>query len=101
MWSPRVTGSCTPQGLRRRDVPIDRNGARQHARIAAHVRRTLHVVLAAQRIDTGSRLADVARQQREVDECRHAVGALDVLGEAKTMDAHGGRAGGVRLRPLA
>ena len=54
------------------------------SRLAAHVRRALHVVLAAQRVDAAAGLADVAGEQREVDQAHHAFGAL-VLGHAQAV----------------
>ena len=46
-------------------------------------------------------LADVAGQQREVDERHHALGALDVLGHAEAVDDHRGLGRGVKPCGLA
>ncbi len=72
------------------DVPafVERGGAGEAVRLAAHDGRPLDVVLPAQRVDARTRLADVARQQREVDETRDPVGALFVLGDPEPVEQH-------------
>ena len=49
----------------------------------AHVAAALHVVLAAQRVEAGAVAADVAGQQRQVDERQHVVDPVVVLGDAE------------------
>ena len=69
--------------------------AGQVGRLAAHVGGTLHVVLAAQRVDARSRTPEVAGEQREVREAHDRLGALVVLGDAETVEGDGGRGSGV------
>ena len=52
-------------------------------RQGAHVAAALHVVLAAQRVEARSVLADVAGQEPKRDEREHPVGAVVVLGDAE------------------
>ncbi len=49
----------------------------------SHVAAALHVVLAAQRHETGSIAADMSGQQREVDDREHVVGGVMVFGDAE------------------
>ena len=48
-----------------------------------HVAAALHVVLAAQRVETGAPTTHVAAEQGEVDDCQHVVDAVVVLGDAE------------------
>ncbi len=48
----------------------------------ARVRRALHVVLTAQRMQTRARLADLAGRERQGDQAARVVGAVDVLRNA-------------------
>ena len=69
--------------------------------LAAHVRRALDVVLAAQRIHAAAGLADVAGEQRQVDQRLDALGALHVLGHAEAVEDEGGARLAVETRGLA
>ncbi len=51
----------------------------------AHVARALHVVLAAQRIDAGADLADIAGRHRKVRHAHDHGRALAVLGDAEAV----------------
>ena len=48
----------------------------------ARVRRALHVVLSAQRMQSRAGLADLAGRQRQRDQAARVVGSMDVLGNA-------------------
>ena len=77
-------------------VALDVLEARQLVRDRAHVAAALHVVLAAQRVEPRAPAADVAAQQREVDQREHVVDAHVVLGDAERPADH--RAVGARER---
>ena len=90
-----------PRGLEAFACLRDGHVAGQEFWLAAHVRRTLHVVLATQRIDAGAGLADVAGDEREIDERHDALGALDVLGHPEAVDAERRLRRGVEPRGFA
>ena len=79
---------AAPCGGKRIAALLDRDEAGEVARLAAHVRGALHVVLAAQRIHAGAGFAEVAGEQREIDQRHHAFGALHVFGHAETVESH-------------
>ena len=60
----------------------DRLVVRQEHRDQAGVGSALHVVLAAQRMQSGAGTADLARRQRQRDQAARIVGAMDVLADA-------------------
>jgi hypothetical protein len=64
----------------------------QEHRDQAGIRRALHVVLAAQRVQPGARPADMAAHQRERDQAAGIVGAVDMLGNAHAPEDHPGAA---------
>ena len=65
---------------------------RHDLRDEACVRRALHVVLTAQRMQAGTRPADVTAEQRERDQAARVVGAVDVLRDAHAPEDHRPRA---------
>ena len=76
-------------------VALDVLEARQLVRDRAHVAAALHVVLAAQRVEARAVAADVAGQQRQVDQAEDVVDRVVVLGDAERPADH--RAVGVRV----
>ena len=70
---------------RARDRIADVAVARQFVRERAHVARTLHVVLAAQRIHADAFAADVAGRHREIGDAHHHRRALRVFGDAEAV----------------
>ena len=64
-------------------VGLDVLEAGEAVRDRAHVAAALHVVLAAQRVEPRAVAADVAGQQREVDEREDVVDRVVVLGDAE------------------
>ena len=64
-------------------VVLDERESRQAVRQRAHVPAALDVVLAAQRVEPGAVAADVAGEQREVDEGGDVVDGVVVLGDAE------------------
>ncbi len=58
---------------------VDPLVVRQHHRDQTGVRRPLHVVLAAQRMQAGARTANLPGQHRQRDQAAHVVGAVHVL----------------------
>ena len=79
----------------RRVVALDVLEARQLVRDRAHVAAALHVVLAAQRVEARAVAADVAGQQRQVDQAEDVVDRVVMLGDAERPADH--RAVGVRV----
>ena len=67
----------------------------------AHVAAALHVVLAAQRDQAGAVAADVAGEQRQVDQREHVVGRVVVLGDAEGPADLRPVGAGVGVRQLA
>ena len=74
--------------------------ARQPVRNRPHVAATLHVVLTAQRVEAASVAANLARQQREVDEREHVVDRVVVLGDAERPADHAAVRARVRVGDL-
>ena len=72
-----------------------------HHRDQARVRRPLHVVLPAQRVQPGAGAADLAGHQRERDQAAGVVRAVDVLRDAHAPEDHRAFGGGVGARHLA
>src|SRR6185295_3373697 len=64
------------------------NTAGENAGIAAHVCRTLNIVLAAQRVDAGAWLADVSGKESEIDQTHDSLSALRVFCHSQTMKTH-------------
>ena len=81
-------GSDLPAASKASRPSFERHRAGQCARVAAHVRGALDIVLAPERVDAGARNADVAGQQREIDQRLDALRALDVFGQAEAVHAH-------------
>jgi hypothetical protein len=75
---PQIGATAARAGVGHRPIP------RQHVRQRADVAGALDVRLAAQRVDAGGRLADLAGQQGQVRQRQHQVRAVAALG-----DAHG------------
>ena len=69
---------------------FERNHAGEIIRFATHVRRALHVVLAAKRIHPAAGFAEIAGKQREIDQTHHAFRALPMLGHAEAVETHRG-----------
>ena len=92
---------CAPDVLEQCAPFIERNHAGEVVRLAAHVRGALHVVLSAQRIHAAARFAEVAGEQREIDQAHHAFRALLVLGHAEAVKAHRGFRRRVKSRGAA
>jgi hypothetical protein len=78
----------------RRDALV----VRVHHRNQAGVRRALHVVLAAQRMQAGAGPADLAGHQRQRDQAARVVGAVDVLRDAHPPEDHRSLRGGEPAR---
>ncbi len=74
-----------------RHVPV----AGEFVRERTHVARTLHVVLAPQRVHAHAFAADIARGHREVGDAEHHRAALAVLGHAQSVIDRAVAAGGV------
>ncbi|MNM80225.1 hypothetical protein D3C81_921890 [compost metagenome] len=74
---------------------------RIHHRDQPRVGRALHVVLAAQRMQTRARPADLARHQRQRDQAARVVRAMHVLGHAHAPQDHRSLRGGVEPGHLA
>src|SRR5512140_3082575 len=70
-------------------------------RLAAHMRRALHVVLTAQRIDASAGLADVTAEQCQIDQRHHAICALGVFGHAEAVKTDRRLVSGVEPRRFA
>ena len=64
-----------------------------HHRDQPGVRRALHVVLPAQRVQPGAGAADLAGHQRQRDQAARVVGAVHVLADAHAPQDHRGAAG--------
>ena len=78
--SPRPTRARTSRApLRRSRCPGSPGAVRDRAHVAA----ALDVVLAAQRVEPAAVAADVAGQQREVDQRENVVDRVVVLGDAE------------------
>ena len=58
--------------------------------------RSLHIVLAAQRVHACAGLTQVAGQESQIDQCHYGLGSLHVLGQAKTMKTDGGAGSGIQ-----
>jgi hypothetical protein len=80
---------------------VDTSGSRVHHRDQAGVRRALHVVLAAQRMQAGAGTADLARHQRQRDQAARIVGAVHVLRHAHAPQDHRALRGRVQARHVA
>ena len=76
-------------------ILLDVLEARQLVGNRAHVAAALHVVLAAQRIAAAAPAADVAGEQREVDQREHVVDGVVMLGDAERPAHH--RLAGARV----
>ena len=102
---PRSGGSLAcPGGLEARArlvVVLDVLEARQLVGDRAHVAAALHVVLAAQRVQARAVAADVAGQQREVDQRQDVVDRGHVLGDAERPAEDRPVGARVRVRELA
>ena len=73
----------------------------EHHRDQSRVRGALHVVLAAQGVQAGSRAADLARGERQRDQAARVVGAVHVLGDAHAPEDHGASGRGVGAGDVA
>ena len=82
-------------------VVLDVLEAGQLVRERAHVAAALHVVLAAQRIAAAAVAADVAGEQREVDQRQDVVDRVVVLGDAQRPADHRAIGPGVLMRRIA
>ena len=60
--------------------------AGEDVRVCTHVAGALHVVLATERVDTDTRAADIAGEQREVAHRTDIVGTGGQLGDAEAVD---------------
>ena len=99
--SPRSGSSEVFQAVSktsRISAPGDRPVVGIEHRNQPDVRRALHVVLAAQRVQPGAGTADLAGHQRERDQAARVVGAVDVLRDAHPPEDDGGGRGGVFAR---
>ncbi len=67
---------------------VDALVIRKHHRDQARVRRALHVVLPAQRMQPGARASDLAGHQAERDQAARVVGAVHVLRDAHAPQDH-------------
>ncbi len=75
-----------------RHVPV----AGEFVRERTHVARTLHVVLAAQRVHAHAFAADIAGGHREIGDAEHHRAALAVLGHAQSVIDRAVAAGGIQ-----
>jgi hypothetical protein len=75
--------------------------ARQLVREGADVARTLHVVLAAQRVHADAFAADVAGRHRQVGDAHHGGRALRMLGHAQAVEDGGVAARRIQARGFA
>ena len=86
-WQPRsAAASARPRRPRTSRAPPASSTSWKPGSLfgqRAHVAAALHVVLAAQRVEAGAVAADVAGEQREVDEREHVVDGVVVLGDAE------------------
>ncbi len=73
---------------RERSGIVDALVIRKHHRDQARVRRALHVVLAAQRMQAGAGAADLAGHHAQRDQAARVVGAVDVLRDAHAPQDH-------------
>ena len=82
-------------------VALDVLEARELVRDRAHVAAALDVVLAAQRVEPRAEAADVAAEQREVDQREDVVDGVVVLGDAERPADHGAVGAREGVRRLA
>ena len=84
------------------DGPVaDRLVVREHHRDQAGVGGTLHVVLAAQRMQAGAAATDLAGHHDQRNQATRVVGAMHVLRHAHAPQNHRGLRGGEHARDLA
>ena len=101
---PGFGSSSRPQSRSKRGLRlrvVDALVVRIHHRDQPGVGGTLHVVLPAQRMETGARAADLAGDERERDQAARVVGAVDVLRDPHAPQDHRALRGGVEARHLA
>ena len=72
-----------------------------HHRDQARIAGALHVVLAAQRMQTGTGLANLAGDGGQRDQATHVVSTVDVLAHAHAPQNHGTFGGGIGPRDFA
>ena len=97
----RAGNGRLPDALEALTALLEGGVAREMVRLAAHVRRALHVVLSAQGIHARTRAPDIAGEQRKVHQAHHALGALHVLGDAEAVYAERGCLARIESRCLA
>ena len=73
----------------------------QHHGDQTRVRGALHVVLATQRVQAGTRAADLAGHQRQRDQAARVVGAVHVLRHTHAPEDHRAFGGGVQAGHIA
>ena len=121
MYMPRISPRCTasmisttvnprlsssgrlPQRLEfRPDLRVfDRLVIRKDHRDQPGIRRALHIVLAAQRMEPGARAADLPGDQRQGDQAARVVGAVGVLRDAHAPEDDRRLGARVTARPRA
>jgi len=89
--SARGGQAAVPCALDSGPAVLERDRAGKRVGLAAHMRGALYVVLTAERVDTAAGLPEVAGEERQIDEQRDAISALDVLGDAEAVHDHRGR----------
>ena len=101
---PRLGSIRTPQArsnFAAQFVVLDVLEAGQAVGNRAHVAAALHVVLAAQRVETAAVAADVAGEKAEVDESENVVHRVVMLGDAERPADLRALGPGVSVRGLA
>ena len=80
---------------------VDADATGQRTRITTHVRRALHIVLPAQGVHARTGPADIARQQRKIDQGHDRFNALYMLSHTETVHHQGWPCSGIETRRLA